>query len=42
MIIYRIGRYNVDSPAVVERYSRYVDPGTSVDFVVGLGAPVAA
>ena len=37
MIIYRIGRYNAERPALVEGVLRYVAPGPSVDFVVGMG-----
>ena len=36
-MIYKIGTYDVDSPARIEALLRDVQGGTSVDFTVGLG-----
>ncbi len=35
LLVYKIGRYEVGSPAAIEKLLKDVRPGTEVDFVVG-------
>ena len=37
MVVYKIGNYDVDSPAKIEALLREVDGGTKVDFTIGSG-----
>jgi serine protease Do len=39
MIVYRLGSYAINSPAQAEALLKDVEPGTAVDFTVGLPAP---
>ncbi len=39
MVVYRLGRYNLDTPAAVEQLLSEVEPGAAVDFTIGVENP---